>query len=126
MGPNDADLASYFDTIPHDKLVIGLKRRIVDRSVLHLIEMWLKAPIVDEDEDGRPRWTKPKQGTPQGGVLSPLLANSFLHWFDRAMMAEGRPCRRAGARLVRYADDFVVTARVMRGSARKAGSTLPV
>jgi RNA-directed DNA polymerase len=109
----DADLASYFDTIPHDKLMTGLKTRITDRSVLHLIEMWLKAPVVDKDDEGRPRWTRPRQGTPQGGVLSPLLANSFLHWFDRAMMAEGSLARRTGARVVRYADDFVVTARFM-------------
>lgn len=109
----DADLASYFDTIPHDKLMVGLKTRVTDSSMLRLITMWLKAPVVDEDENGRPRWHKPKQGTPQGGVLSPLLANAFLHWFDRAMMAEGSPFRRAGARLVRYADDFVVTARFM-------------
>jgi RNA-directed DNA polymerase len=107
----DADLASYFDTIPHDKLMAGLKRRIADRSVLHLVEMWLKAPVVDKDEEGRPRWSRPKQGTPQGGVLSPLLANSFLHWFDCAMLAEGSPFKAAGAFFVRYADDFVVTAR---------------
>lgn len=109
----DADLASYFDTIPHDKLMMGLKTRISDRSVLHLIEMWLKAPVVDTDDEGRPRWCKPMQGTPQGGVLSPLLSNAFLHWFDRAMSAEGSLARKAGARVVRYADDFVVTARFM-------------
>ena len=109
----DADLASYFDTIPHDKLMKGLKTRIADHSVLHLIEMWLKAPIVDTDDEGRPRWNKPKQGTPQGGVLSPLLSNAYLHWFDRAMSAEGSLARKAGARLIRYADDFVVTARFM-------------
>jgi RNA-directed DNA polymerase len=109
----DADLASYFDTIPHNKLMAGLKTRITDRSVLNLIEMWLKAPVVDKDEEGRPTWSRPQQGTPQGGVLSPLLSNAFLHWFDRAMMAEGSVARRAGAQVVRYADDFVVTARYM-------------
>jgi RNA-directed DNA polymerase len=109
----DADLASYFDTIPHDKLMAGIRTRISDNSVLRLIEMWLSAPIVDEDEEGRPRWTRSKKGTPQGGVLSPLLANSFLHWFDRVMLAPGSPARKAGARLIRYADDFVVTARYM-------------
>ena len=72
----DADLASYFE---HGKLMVGLKTRISDRSVLHLIEMWLKAPVVDKDDAGRPRWSRPKQGTPQGGVLSPLLSNAFLH-----------------------------------------------
>jgi len=69
--------------------------------------------LVDKDEEGRPRWSRPKQGTPQGGVLSPLLSNAFLHWFDRAMMSDGSFARNAGARVIRYADDFIVTARYM-------------
>jgi RNA-directed DNA polymerase len=109
----DADLASYFDTIPHDQLLDCLRERIADSSVLHLIAMWLRAPVVEDDKNGRPRWQRSEQGTPQGGVISPLLANAYLHRFDRAMMAEGSPFRQAGARLVRYADDFVVTARYM-------------
>lgn len=109
----DADLANYFDSIPHDKLMSAIRMRVSDGAVLHLIQMWLTAPIVDEDDQGRPRWTKPTQGTPQGGVLSPLLANAFLHWFDKIMMTEGSPFRKAGARVTRYADDFVVTARFM-------------
>ena len=107
----DADLKGYFDTIPHDKLMTGLRKRITDRSVLKLIRMWLEAPVVDKDEDGRPKVTRPRKGTPQGGVISPLLANSFLHWFDLAFHEAGGPRQWANARLVRYADDFVVLAR---------------
>ncbi len=107
----DADLKGYFDTIPHDKLMAGLRMRIADRSVLKLIRMWLQAPVVEEDEDGKPKAKRPRRGTPQGGVISPLLANSFLHWFDRAFHASHGPRHWANARLVRYADDFVVLAR---------------
>ena len=107
----DADLKGYFDTIPHDKLMAGLRMRIADRSVLKLIRMWLQAPVVEEDEDGKPKARRPRRGTPQGGVISPLLANSFLHWFDRAFHASHGPRYWANARLVRYADDFVVLAR---------------
>jgi len=106
----DADLKGYFDSIPHDKLMAALRMRITDRSVLKLIRMWLEAPVVEED-DGGPKVTKPRKGTPQGGVISPLLANAFLHWFDFAFHAEGGPAFWANAKLVRYADDFVVLAR---------------
>ena len=109
----DADLEGYFDSIPHDKLIKGLETRIADRSVLKLIKMWLKAPVVDDkDQNG----TGPKRrdkGTPQGGVISPLLANTFLHWFDRQFYSKGGPAQCCGAKLVRYADDFVVMARRM-------------
>ena len=107
----DADLASYFDTIDHDRLLQQLERRIADQSVLRLIRLWLRCPIVEDDEEGRPRLTRPRQGTPQGGVISPLLANVYLHDFDRAFHAPDGPAQRVGARLVRYADDFVVLAR---------------
>ena len=107
----DADLASYFDTIDHARLVRQLDRRIADRSVLRLIRLWLRCPIVEEDEDGRRRTTHPRQGTPQGGVISPLLATIYLHDFDRAFHGSGGPAQVAKARLVRYADDFVVRAR---------------
>ena len=107
----DADLKGYFDTIPHDKLMAGLEARIADRSVLKLIRMWLQTPVVETDEDGKPKATRPRQGTPQGGVISPLLANSFLHWFDKMFHASYGPRKWANARLVRYADDFVVMAR---------------
>ncbi len=105
----DADLQGYFDSIPHDKLMAALRMRVVDRSVLRLIRMWLEAPIVDPREGGPPR--RSGKGTPQGGVISPLLANIYLHWFDKAFHSHKGPAGWANARLVRYADDFVVLAR---------------
>jgi len=101
-----------FDTIPHDKLVKALRMRVVDRSVLSLIHMWLTAVVVEEDQDkgGPPKVSRPKQGTPQGGVISPLLANLYLHWFDKEFHEQG-PYQWANARMVRYADDFVIMAR---------------
>lgn len=107
----DADLASYFDTIDHGRLMQQLGRRIADRSVLRLIRLWLRCPVVDEDDQGRRHTTHPRQGTPQGGVISPLLANVYLHDFDRAFHGPDGPAQFANARLVRYADDFVVLAR---------------
>ena len=107
----DADLKGYFDSIPHDKLMACVRMRVVDRSVLRLIKLWLKAPVIEEDEQGKrqsPR--KTTQGTPQGGVISPLLANLYLHWFDKMFHHEGGPYHWAKARLVRYADDFVILA----------------
>jgi RNA-directed DNA polymerase len=109
----DADLASYFDTIDHARLMQQLERRIADRSVLRLIRLWLRCPVVEDDEHGRRRLTHPRQGTPQGGVISPLLANVYLHDFDRAFHGPEGPAQLANARLVRYADDFVVLARWM-------------
>ncbi len=109
----DADLASYFDTIDHERLMGQLQRRVTDRSVLALIRAWLRCPVVEEDDEGRRRTTRPRQGTPQGGVISPLLANIYLHDFDRAFHEADGPSQFANARLVRYADDFVVLARYM-------------
>ncbi len=106
----DADLAGYFDSIPHDALIEAMRRRVVDRSVLKLIRMWLKAPVVEAGE-GQTRSWRPDRGTPQGGVISPLLANLYLHQFDAAFHTNSGPSRWAGAKLVRYADDFVVLAR---------------
>jgi len=105
----DADLQGYFDSIPHDKLMAAVEQRVVDRSVLSLIRMWLAAPVFDKRDGGPPR-RNPK-GTPQGGVISPLLANIYLHWFDKAFHGANGPARFANARLVRYADDFVILAR---------------
>lgn len=110
----DADLKSYFDTIPHDKLMLGLGVRIADRSVLRLIERWLKAPLIEcEKGSGKPKGPprRNESGTPQGGVISPLLANGYLHWLDRRFHAQSGPYTWADARLVRYADDFVILAR---------------
>ena len=106
----DADLAAYFDSIPHDKLMKCLKMRITDRSVLKLIRMWLKAPIVDSDGKGGTKVTRSKAGTPQGGVISPLLANIYLHWFDKIFNFSSGPANWADARIIRYADDYVVMA----------------
>jgi RNA-directed DNA polymerase len=106
----DADLQQYFDTIVHDKLMKLIAGRISDRHILGWINQWLKAPVVEEDEEGK-RCTKPsKRGTPQGGVISPLLANIYLHLFDRVFLSY---CRAIGvkAHLVRYADDFVILTR---------------
>jgi RNA-directed DNA polymerase len=108
----DADLKSYFDNIPHDKLMAALEMRIADRSVLKLIRMWLRSPVVEEHEGGgRTTSGKAQKGTPQGGVISPLLANVYLHWFDKVFHFSDGPAQWAKARLVRYADDFVVMAR---------------
>jgi RNA-directed DNA polymerase len=107
----DADLQGYFDSIPHDKLMRGLETRISDGSMLRLVRMFLQAPV--QDGKGPPR--RPGSGTPQGGVISPLLANSFLHWFDKSFFSKSGPATWAKARLVRYADDFVVMARFIDG-----------
>ena len=118
----DADLKGYFDSIPQDKLMACLQMRISDRSVLRLIRMWLKAPVVEPPGDkgkggskrGKPRQGRkiyPRKGCPQGGVISPLLANLYLHWFDKVFHQPDGPVNWANARLVRYADDFVVLAR---------------
>ena len=107
----DADLKSYFDTIPHDKLMKCLERRLADRSVLRLLRMWLTATVIETDVGGRRKCTRPKQGTPQGGVISPLLANIYLHWFEKAFHGKDGPANWAKAKIVRYADDFVIMAR---------------
>lgn len=109
----DADLKGYFDSIPHDKLMACLEMRIADRSVLKLIRLWLKAPVVNPPESpgGKGTVSRSNRGTPQGGVISPLLSNLYLHWFDTVFLRKTGPAHWAKAKLVRYADDFVVLAR---------------
>lgn len=109
----DADLQSYFDTIPHEKLMACVQKRIVDASVLKLVRAWLRAVIAEPGTGPHdpPKYARSQQGTPQGGVISPLLANLYLHWFDKLFHRSDGPYRWANARLVRYADDFVILAR---------------
>jgi len=111
----DADLKGYFDSIPHERLLACVRMRVADRAVVKLIQMWLKAPVVEQ------RWgrgggggeviRRNRKGTPQGGVISPLLSNLYLHWFDKVFHRATGPVQWAGAKLVRYADDFVVLTR---------------
>jgi RNA-directed DNA polymerase len=111
----DADLKSYFDSIPHSQLLACVRVRVVDRSVLQLIRMWLEASVVERSggQGGGSTASRPKKGTPQGGVVSPLLANLYLHWFDALFYGPQGPGRRADVQLVRYADDFVALAKQM-------------
>lgn len=107
----DADLSKYFDSIPHAKLLAVVAERIVDGGILALIKQWLKAPVIGEDEQGKRKTVGGgkvnSRGTPQGGVISPLLANAYLHILDR-IWERHRLKDKLGAHLVRYADDFVV------------------
>ena len=96
----DADLKSYFDTIPHDRLLALVKARVADGRVLALVERFLRAGVLEELND----WQPTERGTPQGGVISPLLANLYLNPLDH-QMAQG------GYEMVRYADDFVILCR---------------
>jgi RNA-directed DNA polymerase len=110
----DADLSKYFDSIPHSKLMTVVAERIVDGGILHLIKQWLKAPVIGEDENGVKKnvggGKGNRKGTPQGGVISPLLANCYLHILDRVW--QNRHLKEhLQAHLVRYADDFVVLCR---------------
>jgi RNA-directed DNA polymerase len=108
----DADMEGYFDSIPHDKLMACVRMRVVDGSVLGLIRQWLQAPVSEPGTAGKPPTIKRNDsGTPQGGVISPLLANIYLHWFDDAFHRAGSAAQKLGAKLVRYADDFVVLTR---------------
>jgi RNA-directed DNA polymerase len=109
----DADLSKYFDSIPHSELLESVARRVVDRNVLRLIKMWLKAPIEERDEDGTRRMSRgkgAKRGTPQGGIASPLLANIYMNRFLKYWRLSG--CGEAfRAHVVSYADDFVILSR---------------
>ena len=102
----DADLSGFFDNIPHDRLMKLVEQRISDRRILKLIRMWLKTPVFEDN-----RLTKSKKGTPQGGVISPLLANIYLNLIDKAVSRPDGHFHRYGVRIVRYADDFILLAR---------------
>jgi RNA-directed DNA polymerase len=116
----DADLAGYFDSIPHEQLIKCVRMRVVDGSVIGLIRQWLAAPVVEPVQEGKPPVVNRRdKGTPQGGVLSPLLANIYLHWFDRLFNRADGPAHWAKAQLVRYADDFVVLARYISPQLRR-------
>jgi group II intron reverse transcriptase/maturase len=116
----DADLSKYFDTIPHANLMAVVAERICDGAILHLIRMWLKAPVMEVDKDGTKRsiggGKGNRKGTPQGGVISPLLANLYLHILDR-IWERRHLQRQLGARIVRYADDIVILCRRNTGEA---------
>jgi RNA-directed DNA polymerase len=115
----DADLSKYFDTIPHRELIQCVARRIVDRDMLHLIKMWLKVPVEERDENGQRRVSgggNSTCGTPQGGVISPLLANLYMNRFLKYWRITGRG-ERFQAQVITYADDFVI---VSRGFATEA------
>jgi RNA-directed DNA polymerase len=115
----DADLSGYFDTIPHHELMQCVARRISDRHLLHLVKMWLEAAVEETDERGRKqRTTRNKdegQGTPQGGVASPLLANLYMRRFVLGWKVGGH-AQRLDAYIVNYADDFVICCRPGRAA----------
>ena len=102
-----ADLKSYFDTIPHERLLALLKARVADGRVLALVESFLRAGVLEETKG----WQPTECGTPQGGVISPLLANLYLDPLDHQMA-------RAGCEMVRYADDFVILCRTQAEAQR--------
>ena len=109
----DADLSKYFDTIPHSELMQCVARRIVDRKVLRLIKRWLKAPVEERDQDGKRHMRggkKARCGTPQGGVVSPLLANLYLNRYLKHWRQQGKG-NALRAEIVTYADDFVILSR---------------
>lgn len=102
----DADIKTYFDSIPHEKLLAMVKEEVVDGSVLALIEQFLKSGILE-----RGVYYESKSGSPQGGVISPLLANIYLHPLDEIMTQRGH-------RITRYADDFVICCKTRKGAER--------
>ncbi len=104
----DADLSNFFDSIPHSKLLTLIGQRISDRKILHLIKLWLKASVIEDGEIHGGK--KNKTGIPQGGVISPLLANIYLNLFDR-LVRNHKAFR--NIELVRYADDFLLMSKRM-------------
>ncbi|MDZ4782992.1 MAG: group II intron reverse transcriptase/maturase [Planctomycetia bacterium] len=123
----DADLSGYFDSIPHAELMTSVARRVSDKHVLHLIKMWLEAPVEEIDERGRTqRTTRNKdtgRGTPQGAPISPLLSNLYMRRFILGWKALGHE-HRLEARIVNYADDFVICCRGTADEAMAAMRTM--
>ena len=114
----DADLSKYFDTIPHAELMQCVARRIVERRTLHLIKMWLTAPVMERT--GKGNWRnmgRSRKGTPQGGVISPLLANLYLNRFLKHWRQQGK-AQQFQAEVIAYADDFVILSRGHAAEAR--------
>jgi len=101
----DADLSGFFDNIPHDKLMFLVEQRITDRRILKLIKQWLKAPYFDDN-----KLHKNQKRTPQGGIISPLLANLYLNLVDKAVTRKDGYFYKYGVRIIRYADDFIMMA----------------
>lgn len=120
----DADLSGYFDTIPHAELMQCLARRISDKAVLHLIKMWLEAAVEETDERGHVQRTTVNKdtgrGSPQGSPISPLFANLYMRRFVLGWKALGHE-QRLQAKIVNYADDFVI---LCRGTAEQAMQTM--
>ncbi len=116
----DADLSGYFDSIPHTELLKSVARRVSDKNLLHLLKMWLEAPVEESNEGGRKQRTSrnrdAKRGTPQGAPISPLLSNLYMRRFVRGWKVLGHE-RRLQAKIVNYADDFVICC---HGTAEKA------
>lgn len=109
----DADLSKYFDTIPHHELMLTIARRIVDRDMLRLIKQWLKAPVETTGDDGKRRMEGGRastRGTPQGGVISPLVANLYMNRFLKHWRQSGKG-EAWQAHIINYADDFVILSR---------------
>lgn len=114
----DADLSKYFDTIPHRELMQSVARRISDGKMLRLVKMWLKAPAEETDDRGQTLRTggeRSREGTPQGGVISPLLANVYIHRLLKTWKKYGLH-RHLGARIINYADDLVILCRSRWGA----------
>jgi RNA-directed DNA polymerase len=120
----DADLSGYFDTIPHAELMQSVARRVSDKQMLHLIKMWLVAPVEETDERGRTQRTTrnkdEKRGTPQGAPISPLLSNLYMRRFVLGWKVLGHE-KRLRAKIVNYADDFVICC---RGTAEEAAAAM--